>query len=172
MYQQEERDWHKSAIKYYQSYRILQFLGYTKQGLNMLLSSVEKLLKTLIAIRLNLSEKELRERYNHSLKRLLADSNLDEKEFPNIFGISNKFQYNKIRYEFEVIPNIINLNLRELDAEIKKISRLVMMAYNKKHHTCANPEYWPIKNQYLKYKEYFLNRALKGRDDILRIDCT
>ena len=108
MYQQEERDWHKSAIKYYQSYRILQFLGYTKQGLNMLLTSVEKLLKTLIAIRLNLSEKELRERYNHSLKRLLADSNLDEKEFPNIFGISNKFQYNKIRYEFEVIPNIIN----------------------------------------------------------------
>lgn len=172
MNQQDELDWHMSAGKYYQSFRILVYLGYTKQALSQLLISIEKSLKILIAIPNNLSKEELKNKYGHNLLKLLQESNLKEKEFETIFKVCNTFEYNDLRYEFELVGNGINVALKKLDEEIHSLSRKIITEFNKKHNTRCNIGRFPTNMQDRKYKSHFQKMALTKSDKILRFDMT
>jgi hypothetical protein len=170
---QLELDWHQSAYKYYQSSRILSFLGYSKQSINALCTSIEKFLKILIIIRNNKSETDVKGEYMHNLKKLFEDSSLDpQKEFQIISYVCNEFQYNKIRYEFEPITNNLNLYHDKLDKEIIKLSNKIIDLMNHKHNSSISYSYYTIIRQDKKYKDYFLRRALKSFDKTRRIDYT
>jgi len=172
MNEQDELDWHMSAAKYYQSFRILVYLGYTKQALSQLLISIEKYLKVLITIPNNLSSEEVKKGYGHDLLKLLEKSNLKIEEFETIFNVCNTYKYNDLRYEFDLVGNGINVSLKKLDEEIHSLSKKVIEEYNKKHKTRCLTNRWPNISQDKKYKDHFLKMSLAKRDKILRFDMT
>lgn len=168
MDEQEEFDWHTSAVKYYESARILLFFGYSKQGISLLCLSIEKLLKIYICLKDNQNIS-----YTHDLKRLFTKSGLTKEDFPIIHKTCNNFTYSKIRYDFDAITNDINLVHKELNKEFMRLSNLIIDAYNKKYHCQVNYRvHFNMVHQNRKYKEYCLKRALKSYDKTLRIDFT
>jgi len=170
---QQDLDWYTSARKYYQSFRILSFLGYTKQALNALCTSIEKFLKHIIMLDKGITEKETKNNYRHDLKKLFKDSNVNSDDFKIINSLCNQLDYNNIRYEFEATTNSIVLHHKELDDEMMKISKHVICLINKKYGvTIGYFESDGIPRQYRKYKKYFLKRAFKSYDRTGRIDFT
>ena len=172
MDQDEEIDWLSSSRKYYHAFRILLFLGYTKQAENLLLISIEKFLKTYLSIRNNKSEEELKKEYRHNLKTLFFAAKLNLQKYTLIQKICEKADYNRIRYKNVAVVNELNLLTDQIENEIKYLNEDVILMLNQKYKTNLVKENWPNPKQDRKYKAYFLKMALKGRDKIYRIDFT
>lgn len=165
-------DWKDSAVKCYQSCRILNFFGYTKQSESLICISIEKFLKLYVSIINNLTEENLKKKFQHNLKHLFSDSKLSSKQFPIIYAICMKFNYNESRYDFIGRTNELNVVHKDLDKEIKMLFELIVKKLNSKYNVNIRKDYWLKVRQDRKYKEYCLKRALKGRDTILRADFT
>jgi len=165
-------DWQDSAAKHYGCFRTLLFLGYTKQAMQLLCLSVEKFLKLYVSLKYKLNEEQIKTKYGHGLKKLFADTLLDKTEYNFIHQTCEKFEYNSLRYDFEGIGNGANFVLPEIETEIKKLSRETILLFNNKYKARVIVDRWPNIRQDRKYKKYFLERALRGKNTSLSMDFT
>ena len=168
---QESLDWHDSAAKYYFSYRVLIYLGFTKQAYNMLCFCIEKLLKIHIKLKTNSFD------YTHNLKLLFSKSKLNKKDYSLIEDLCNNLVYNDLRYEFDITSNKITLLHEDLDKEFSNLSLEIIKLINKSYNTNICYGHWDsLKQVFLrqdkKYKHTFLKRALESYDKIQRFDFT